>query len=165
MIPPSQNPDRCKRNDNQYHWLHSVFDAMNSELENLTWEEACKDLLLHIRSTSNYNSVFKEVAKHFGLVNAPMLDPYTTFAIQSDGNMSNTQMRDLRRNLRAKLGYPIFAPEIIVKKLIGCGYIAPSQVGVFHYMKECIPWSVKDVDQLVLAHLTDYFNHNPNMIT
>ena len=52
-----------------------------------------------------------------------------------------------------------------MKKLIGSGYIAPSQFGMFHNNKEAIPWSAKDADKLVLMHLSDFFQENTNIIT
>ena len=95
MIPPSQNLNRFRRNDRQYKWLSTMFDALNVQSDTLTRQEACKNLLTYIGSELEYQQVFEDVAKQFGLVNTPKLDPYSTFAIQSNGNMSNTQMRDI----------------------------------------------------------------------
>jgi hypothetical protein len=68
------------------------------------------------RFRSPFQSVFTRIAKFEGLATVFELDEATTFAIQSDCNLTHTQMRILRRDLLAVLGFNLLCGETKMKR-------------------------------------------------
>jgi hypothetical protein len=141
FIPSSKDFGRMKVNENNSKWFAHVLTALGGlGNENAT----LVDLLTHIGRKEDYGDAWKEAVALNGHTFIPRLDAVATFAVQSSCNMNQTQMKQLRRCLRAELGSTVFSTETNITQTLGLEYVEP-QTGVY----KKIPWSYKSTAEVV----------------
>jgi hypothetical protein len=104
-IPQSSSLDSMKRNGYRHNFVAEIMN--NLDKDGARPEETRKDFLTMLARSDDCRDHFREVAYSEWLSLIERLDEETSFAIQSDANLSNTQMRALSRNLLAAFGTPI----------------------------------------------------------
>jgi hypothetical protein len=149
FIPFSKDFRRLRVNENLSKWFAHVLTALGglgSENETLV------DLLTHIGRKEEYSDAWKEAVGLNGHSLVPRLDSTATFAVQLACNMNQTQMKSLRRCLRAETGSAIFSTELKITQTLGLEYVEPT-TGVY----DKIPWSYKSTAEVIRLCLVTLF--------
>jgi hypothetical protein len=150
MIPQSSSLDSMKRNDYRHNFVAEIMN--NLDKDGARPEETRNDFLTMLARSDDCLDHFREVAYSEGLSLIKRLDEETSFAIQSDVNLSNTQMRTLSRNLLAAFGALVFSGE--QKTKLALGSVVPHvDIGCFVNGRKSVRWNCKRVDQVLLLFL------------
>jgi hypothetical protein len=126
MIPQSLSLDSMKRNDYRHNFVAEIMS--NLDKDNARPKETREDFLTMLARSDDCRDHFRAVAHSEGLSLVERLGEETPFAIQSDANLSNTQMRALSRNLLAAFGTPIFSGERKTKLSLGSGILKQNRL-------------------------------------
>jgi hypothetical protein len=149
FIPSSNDFGRLRVNENSSKWFGHVLTALGGlGNENAT----LVDLLTHIGRKEDYGDAWKEAVQLNGHSLVPRLDATASFAVQSSCNMNQTQMKELRRCLRAEIGSAVFSTEAKITQTLGLEYVEPV-IGVY----KKIPWSYKSTAEVVRLCLKTLF--------
>jgi hypothetical protein len=127
FVPTSKDFGRLRVNENNSKWFAHVLAALGG-LGNQ--KESLVDLLTHIGQKDEYSDAWKEAVSLNGHSLVPRLDATATFAVQSACNMNQTQIKSLRRCLRAETGSSIFSTEQKITQTLGLEYVEPT-TGVY----------------------------------
>jgi hypothetical protein len=149
-IPQSSSLDSMKRSDYRHDFVAEIMNNLDKDGDKP--EETRKDFLKMLARSDDCRDHFREVAHSEGLSLIERLDEETSFAIQSDANLSNTQMRALSRNLLAAFGTPIFSGERKTKLALG-SVVPHVDIGCFVDGRKSVRWNCKRVDQVLLLFL------------
>jgi hypothetical protein len=96
MILQCSHLDSMKTNDTRHNFVSEILENLSKEGSRP--EATCKDFLTMLARSDDCREQFREVAHSEGLSPIERLDEETSFAIQSDSNLSNTQFQALRQN-------------------------------------------------------------------
>jgi hypothetical protein len=97
---------------------------------------------LPIGCKEEYSDAWKEAVRLNGHIIVPRLGATATFAVQSECNMSQMQMKSLRRCLRAETGSSIFSTEMKTTQTLGLEYVEPA-TGVYNKIPRSYKYTVK----------------------
>jgi hypothetical protein len=148
-VPSSKGFAGMKQNARRTKWLPDVLRALGGPGGNQ--QETLLDLLSYIGQDEEHKQTWELAVRASGLV-LPALDGVATKAIQSMCNMNKSQMKQLRRCLKAELGSSIFSTEYKITQVLGLEHVEPT-TGSYKYGKEKIDWSYKPVKQVLALWL------------
>jgi hypothetical protein len=135
FIPSSNDFGRLRVNKNSSKWFGHLLTALGG-LGN--GNATFVDLLTQIGCKKEYGDAWKEAVLLNGHSLVPRLDATALFAFQLTCNMNQTQMKQLRRCLRAETRSTVFSTEAKITQTLGLEYVEPV-IGVH----KKILWSYK----------------------
>ena len=148
LIPSSKSFSRLRENERRSKWLSNMLEAIGGPGRH---DDSLLNMLLFIGQSETYKHVWDAAVETNG-VPIPKMDETTTFAVQSMCNMNKTQMRMLRRCLRAEIGSTLFSTEHSIKQFFGSESIV-IQTGNYKYGSQRIHWSYKSLKETLLLWL------------
>ena len=145
-FPRAKDSQTLKAASRKYKLLESITKAIDKKGNESA--EARKAFINVLFDDDDYGPLVQEKLLEDGFSCIQTIDPVTSCAILSDIGLTQTQIRRLRRLLRAHFGSPIFASYEKMYEALGDAYVEPV-TGVHKVNRTRVYYSVKPVDKML----------------